>query len=153
MKEETSVKFIGSRTINTVDYILFAVAWLATSQLYAQEVSNFGGNLESIPIKSLVYVGVLAFLGGLASTLQKFSNPNIQVYKVWVEIMKDLVISIVAGILAFFLAEQAKSPVMLEASLITVSGWAGSKYLDALAGRLLNRVIPSIDSRGGPTGE
>lgn len=141
----------GFRSI--VDFILFAVAWLATSQLYAQEISNFGGNLQSIPIKSLVYVGVLAFLGGLASTLQKFSNPNVQVYRVWLELMKDLVISLVAGILAFFLAEQAKSPVMLEASLITISGWAGSKYLDAVAGKLLNRVVPSLDNRGDPKGE
>lgn len=134
-----------------VDYILFALAWMSTTQLYAQEVSNFGGNLQTIPVKSLVYVGVLAFLGGLASTLQKFSNPRIRVYRVWVEICKDMVTSVVAGMLAFFLAEQTKSPVMLEATVITVAGWAGSKYLDAVTLRILNKV-PSlnVDNRDTP---
>lgn len=123
-----------------IDYLLLVIAWSATTQLYAQQVT-FGGDLETIPIKSLVYVGVLAFLGGLASTLQKFADPNVVVPHISVELAKDLVLSLVAGAIAFFMAEQTHAPVMVEASAITVAGWAGSKWLDKAAMQILGLKV------------
>lgn len=128
-----------------VDYLLLLIAWSATTQLYAQQIT-FGGDLEAIPLKSLFYVAVLAFLGGLSSTLQKFADPDIVVPRVSVELAKDLVLSLVAGAIAFFLAEQTRTPVMIEASIITVAGWAGSKWLDKAAMQLLGLKLRSDTS-------
>lgn len=130
------------RAKTIVDYLLLLIAWSATTQLYAQQIT-FGGDLEAIPLKSLFYVGVLAFLGGLSSTLQKFADPDIVVPRVSVELAKDLVLSLVAGAIAFFMAEQTHAPVMIEASLITVAGWAGSKWLDKAAMQLLGLKLRS----------
>jgi len=130
------------RAKTIVDYLLLLIAWSATTQLYAQQIT-FGGDLEAIPLKSWFYVGVLAFLGGLSSTLQKFADPDIVIPRVSVELAKDLVLSLVAGAIAFFMAEQTHTPVMIEASLITVAGWAGSKWLDKAAMQLLGLKLRS----------
>jgi hypothetical protein len=124
-----------------IDYWVLFIVWSTTTQLYAQQVT-FGNELESIPLKCLVYIAFLAFLGGIASTLQKFANPDIVVSRPFIEILKDTVISIVAGALAFFTAEQANTPVMVEAAMITAAGWAGSTVLDRASSSLLDKVFP-----------
>lgn len=126
-----------------VDYAVVLIAWGTTTQLYAQQLSQasrvtFGSDLESIPLKSIIYVGLLAFLGGLSSTLQKFANPDVVIPRISIEIAKDLVVSLVAGALAFFLLEQANVPVMIEAASITAAGWAGSSWMDKAASKLLD---------------
>lgn len=135
-----------TKSKTAIDWVLLIIAWSTTTQLYAQQVT-FGGDLESIPLKSFVYVGILAFLGGLSATLQKFANPEIVVDRVFLEISKDLVLSISAGTLAFFLTEQAHTPVMLEAAVITVAGRTGSRWLDRAANSFLDRFFPQTSQK------
>ena len=72
------------------------------SVVYASELT-FAEGIESIPLKAVGYVFGLAILGGMAGTLPKIVNPNIQIRNVWLEMLKDTVASIVAGLIVFFL--------------------------------------------------
>jgi hypothetical protein len=109
--------------------LAYVCIWAYTAQAYAVEVP-FSDGVSRIPLKALGYVALLSMLGGLASTLQKISNPKSKFKNLLLEVVKDLVVSLVAGVVAFALAEQAGMSAMLEAAIITLSGWAGSNYLD-----------------------
>lgn len=101
---------------------------------YAAE-SPFVAGLDAIPPKAIIYVLGLAIIGGAAGTLTKLCKPDTVVRNLPLEIVKDLMASIVAGLLAFFFTSWASAlGFWIMAGSITLAGYGGSKVLDIALG-------------------
>lgn len=88
--------------------------------------------IEAIPVKAFLYVLALSVVGGAAGTLTKLTRPDIVVRNLPLEISKDMMASIVAGMLAFFFSSWWNGiNFWLQAGLVTLAGYGGSKVLDA----------------------
>lgn len=100
--------------------------------------------LESIPIKALGYVLALSIVGGTAGTLTKIARPDLIVRNLPLEITKDMVASIVAGLLAFFGTMWWEGVnFWLQAALVTMAGYGGSRVLDMM---LIDGAMPWFKS-------
>lgn len=96
--------------------------------------------LESIPIKALGYVLALSIIGGTAGTLTKLARPDVIVRNLSLEITKDMLASIVIGMFIFFITMWWEGVnFWLQAAMITMAGYSGSKGLDML---LIEGAIP-----------
>lgn len=110
-------------------YILI-VQWAGWSTAYAAENPLVTG-IEAIPIKAFIYVLALSIIGGTAGTLAKLSRNDIVVRNLPLEIAKDIVASLVAGLLVFFFSSWWESiNFWLQAALVTMAGYGGSRVLD-----------------------
>lgn len=102
----------------------------------------FGAGLMSIAPGSIFIASVLAITGGAAGTLARAKAENrIPTFR---EIGFDSIVSVVAGLVTFFLCEWQAWPAPLQAALITIAGFGGAKILD----RFLARASNEIDNRG-----
>lgn len=118
------------------------------SVVYASELS-FAEGIESVPFKALGYVLGLSVLGGMAGTLPKIVNPAITINNVWLEMLKDTISSIAAGLLIFFFTIWREWPWSLQCLLILLGGAGGTKVLDlALNNGLLPGVAAWLSSKG-----
>jgi uncharacterized membrane protein len=113
-------------------------AWALGSAL-ADEVS-------SLSLSAALICAFLALIGGLASTLQKLADGTEQRGSVRLEILRDMVTSLVAGIATFLALEYFKSDAILEAGAILIAGYGGSRVLS----RYLDRFMQAVD-RGADT--
>jgi hypothetical protein len=134
-------------------WVNILLTWSAVA--YAAE-NPFVAGVDAIPLKAIVYVLALAFVGGLAGTLTKLAKPDVIVRNLPLEISKDMVSSIVSGILAFLFSSYLDNiNFWLQAAFITIAGYGGSKVLDmALADGLtpfLQRVFGKVQKTGGDT--
>lgn len=112
-------------------YAIWAYLLLTWSALAYAADNPLVTGLESIPHKAIAYVLGLAIIGGAAGTLTKLSRPDTVVRNLPLEICKDILASIVAGLLAFFLASWAnRFDFWLIAAMVTMAGYGGSKMLD-----------------------
>lgn len=111
---------------------------------YAAEMS-FAEGVDSVPFKAFGYVIGLAVLGGMAGTLPKIVNPAIQIVNVWLEMLKDIISAIVAGLLIFFFTVWREWAWPLQCLLILLGGAGGTKVVDiALNNGLLPRVAEAF---------
>lgn len=110
------------------------------SVVYASELS-FAEGIESVPFKAIGYVLVLALLGGMAATLPKMLNPAVAIRSIPLEVVKDAVCSIVAGLIVFFTAIWQEWPWALTCLLILLGGAGNAKFIDLL---LNNGFFPRI---------
>lgn len=103
--------------------------WSAVA--YAAENPLVEG-IEAIPLKAMIYVFALSIVGGAAGTLTKLSRPEIIVRNLTLEITKDIMASLVAGMLVFFFTSWWKEDMnfWLQAAAVTMAGYGGSKVLD-----------------------
>lgn len=133
-----------------------SLTWSAMA--YAAEVS-FADGLESIPPKAMACVLVLAIVGGVAGTLAKLARPDVVVRNLSLEIVKDILASVVAGMLAFFFAGWLRSfDFWATAIAITLAGYGGSKVLDVALGEglmpwlrnFMQRVLNTAPPTEGP---
>lgn len=96
--------------------------------------------IESIPIKALGYVLALSIVGGTAGTLTKIARPDVLVRNLPLEITRDMLASIVAGLLVFFVTMWWEGVnFWLQAALVTMAGYGGSKVLDMM---LIDGAMP-----------
>ena len=114
-----------------------AVVW-SCSAIAAQE--TFAHDLTSIPLGAIAVAMSLAFIGGLAFTTQKIAKPDTTVHSVPLEIFKDIVNSLAAGLAAFFLGSWCALPLFAQALLITVAGYGGSRFLEQVLTESFARV-------------
>ncbi|MES2262077.1 MAG: phage holin family protein [Pseudomonadota bacterium] len=125
-------------------------AWLATiwscSAWAAQ--ATFAGDLAAIPPAAFAVSVLLAVIGGAAFTAQKMADPATVVKSVLLEIVKDILASIVAGLLTFFICAWMEFAAVLQAACITIAGYGGSRVLE----RYLGGALRSIDRLGGKEG-
>ena len=119
------------------------------SLAYAAEMT-FAEGVDSVPFKAFGYVIGLAVLGGMAGTLPKIVNPAIQIQNVWLEMLKDTISAIAAGLLIFFFTIWREWPWSLQCLLILLGGAGGTKVLDlALNNGLLPRVAEAFGKTPG----
>lgn len=121
-----------SKQLKYAIWLYLLLNWGAVA--YAAENSMIEG-IESIPAKAIMYVLCLAVVGGAAGTLTKLAKPDTVVRNLPLEIVKDLFASVVAGMLAYFFtnyksAGGASMDFWLQAAIVTIAGYGGSKFLD-----------------------
>jgi len=138
---------------NVIQLRKFVFAWLIvlwSVAAWAAE-STFAKDMASIPLEAIQLTVFLAFIGGLAFTTNKISRPDVIVKNVWLEMAKDILMSLVAGLITFFFTSWVGSPYWLQAGLITISGYGGSKALDKY---LNDALFAWIDkAKPAPTGD
>lgn len=112
-------------------YAIWAYLMLTWSAMAYAAENPFVDGLDSIPQKAIAYVFGLAIIGGAAGTLAKLARPDVVVPNLPLEIVKDIMASLVAGMLAFFVTSWIdKFDFWLTAIAITMAGYGGSKVLD-----------------------
>jgi hypothetical protein len=104
----------------------------------AAYASTFGQSMRAIGWDSFGFVVLFALGGGVVSSLRKAATPGVG--RMHVEVIKDLVASAVAGMLAFFAAAAIGAPDMAIAFAVTIAGYGGSVVLDRFLGRYLRKV-------------
>jgi hypothetical protein len=111
--------------------LLLALTWSAAAYAAASINVVIGRDLANIPMLAYGITIILSSIGGAASTLQKLSRqPDLTRWKL--EVVKDLVSSIVAGLLVFFLCESFDWDSAREAFAITIAGYGNSKLIDLM---------------------
>jgi len=103
---------------------------------------------DTIPLVQYLYALALSFWGGLASTLQRYARADENGNAVLL-IARDVVCSLSAGLLAFYALSHFAVPPMLAAIGVFISGYGGSRALEAAYTALENRGKRAIDSIGG----
>jgi hypothetical protein len=126
------------RTIKHWAVLLF-LTWSATVYAATHGEVAFGRDLASIPVAAFLITAILSGIGGAASTLQRLSSaPDLSRWKL--EVAKDLVCAIVAGLVTFFFCESQAWSSAAEAGAITVAGYGSSKVLDLFLSRFTQQV-------------
>lgn len=97
---------------------------------YAAEENSFVAGMESIPLKAIGLVLFISVVGGSASTLTKIARPDVVVRSLILEIVKDFVCSIAAGLLVFLFTSWWTWNFWGQATMILLAGYGGSKVLD-----------------------
>lgn len=85
-----------------------------------------------------LWVAILSAWGGLASFIQKLRSGKTRAFN-FMELAGEMVISVLAGIITFFLCEYAALDRLLEAALIAVSGHMGTRAIAQLEQYLMRR--------------
>jgi hypothetical protein len=121
-----------------------AWGWLMTFWA-ASAWATFAGDMANIPPAALAVTVLLAIIGGAAFTAQKMADPATVVKSVSLEIIKDILASIVAGLLTFFIGSWLGFTTVLQAACITLAGYGGSRVLE----RYLNTALMRLDRFSG----
>lgn len=111
---------------------------------WAAQVS-FTADLALIPPAAIAVSVLLSIIGGAAFSASKLADPETVVKSVSLEIVKDILASIVAGLLTFFICSWLNFAAVLQAACITIAGYGGSRVLE----RYLNSALLRIDRLGG----
>lgn len=117
-------------------YLLFCWA----SVVYAAEVS-FADGISSLTLNVVGHVFVLSILGGMAGTLPKIVNPQVQLRSIPLEVFKDTICSIVAGLIVFFAAVEMRFSWAWTCLLLLLGGAGGAKFIDLV---LNNGFFPRV---------
>lgn len=128
-----------SLQLKTVFWAYLLIFWSAA--VWAADTEQAKG-LESISLLTILYVFVVAAVGGALTTLNKITNPVIVVKFIWLELLKDVLSSFIAGLLAFFLTSWWSTAIWGQAVFITLAGVGGSRVLDRM---LEGGMFPWID--------
>jgi ABC-type xylose transport system permease subunit len=101
--------------------------------------ATFVGDLRDIPPAAVAISILLAIIGGSAYSAQKVADVNIKIKSVPLEVVKDLLTSIVVGLLIFCLGSYLEWPSVVQAGFITLGGYGGSRVLEPLLGVFMKR--------------
>ena len=121
------------------------VLWCVAA--WAQNRITFGDDLAAIPPLALVLVAVLSVLGGLTSTLRKMHDRSEAVRSFGLLIAKDVLSSLSAGMLTFFITESYNVDSLLQAVAIYAAGFSSARVLNALSQDWLPLILRQ-DRRG-----
>lgn len=114
-----------------------ASAWAATT--------TFATDLASISATAVAVAVALALVGGATATLSKIANPETVINNLWLEVSRDIMSSVVAGLITYFVCAWQAFPALLQAGIITIAGYGGSRVLE----RYLSAGMNRIDRLGG----
>lgn len=104
------------------------ITWTAFA--YASDPKDFVAGIESIPLDAFKYVAGVSFAAGSAATLIKVARPDIVIRNLVLEVIKDLVSSVVAGMLVFFFTSWMGLSMWPQLGLILMAGFGGTRVLD-----------------------
>jgi hypothetical protein len=129
----------------------FVSIWLMVfwSAAAAAAQATFAHDLRDIPPAAVAISVLLAVIGGAAYTAQKLADPAVVVKTVGAEIIKDVLTSVVVGVVVFCLGSYLEWPSVVQAGLITLGGYGGSRVLEPG----LATFIRWISRLGGPAPE
>lgn len=122
-------------------------AWLGTmwaASACAAQVT-FVTDLSAIPVAAVAVASGIALLGGASATLARIASPEVVIRNLPLEICRDILSSLVAGLGTFFLCAWREAPPLLAAVGILVAGYGGSRVVD----RYLAVGLTQIDRLGG----
>jgi hypothetical protein len=113
--------------------------WSVTAYAATHSDVAFGADLASIPVIAYMITVILSGIGGAAFTLQRLSAaPDLSRWKL--EVSKDLVCGVAAGLVTFFFCEAMHWSSTSEAGAITVAGYGSSKVLDLFLNRFTQQA-------------
>ena len=130
-----------SRLVNTL-----SVIWLACWTTLSYAATTFAQDVYGYDWQSLLLAGAAGVLGGVARTILALASNQVEVYDVLRDLVKNLVVALIAGGIAYILVQAWNSlpiwPVPREVRMLIVAsaGWAPVKFnkaLDKLAGDIL----------------
>lgn len=127
----------GYLQLKKVLWLWLGAIWSASAWA-AQE--TFPHDITGIPLGAIAVAMTLALIGGLAYTLQKIAKPEVTVRSVPLEVFKDLINSMVAGLVAFFIGSWFTVPTFAQALLITIAGYGGSRFLEHVLTETFTRI-------------
>lgn len=110
------------------------------SVAYATEIT-FADGINSLTINVIGHVLVLSILGGMAGTLPKIVNPAVTIKSIPLEVFKDTVCSLVAGLIVFFAAVEFKLSWAWTCLGLLLGGAGGAKFIDVV---LNNGFFPRV---------
>lgn len=114
-----------------------ASAWAANA--------SFTSDLASISPTAVAVAIALSLLGGANATLSRIANPDTVIKNLWLEVTRDILSSVVAGLITYFVCAWQAFPALLQAGIITIAGYGGSRVLE----RYLSAGMNRIDRLGG----
>jgi hypothetical protein len=94
--------------------------------------TTFVGDLSSIPPAAVAISLLLSLIGGAAYTASKIASPTVTIKSVPAEIVKDVLTSLVVGFITFCLGSYMEWPAVIQAGLITLAGYGGSRVLEPM---------------------
>jgi hypothetical protein len=97
---------------------------------------------EMIPMVKYLYAIGLSAWGGFAAYLRRLATAT-ETAKWFIVLLRDFVVSTFAGVAMFLLCMQFSVPPLLIAVIVSVSGYGGSKVLDALLDRGIKKIETS----------
>jgi hypothetical protein len=120
----------------------FVSIWLMVfwSAAAAAAQATFAHDLRDIPPAAVAISILLAVIGGAAYTASKLAAVEVQVKSVPLEITKDVLTSVVVGLLVFFAGSYFEWPSVVQAGLITLAGYGGSRVLEPALAVLVKRM-------------
>lgn len=123
-------------------WLLLALSF-SMSAAAAQVV--FVTDLTIIPLRAALVAAGIAIIGGLAATLSKISNPEIKTPHIWLTVLADTSLSLVAGLAAFLACAAWGLDPFKAALAILISGFAPARILE----KFISAGISQISQRAG----
>lgn len=97
---------------------------------YAAESKAVVAGIESIPLESVRWVAGVSFAFGSVATIIKVAKRDIAIKNLPLEIIKDLVSSVAAGVLVFAFTSWIELSMWPQFILIMLAGFGGTQVLD-----------------------
>lgn len=132
MSESRQVKHLRALFIGWLCVFWTAAAWAAQD--------TFISGVHTIPAGAVAIALVLAMVGGAAHTAAKVASPVIVLKSIAAEIVRDVITSIVVGLIVFFAGAWQEWPLWLHCILITLGGYGGSRVLEPALSVFIDRI-------------
>jgi len=107
--------------------------------------ATFVTDLSIIPLGAVMAAVGIALTGGAAATLAKISSTRVKIDNLWIVVLSDMALSLVAGLAAFFGCAAWEITPFKAALAILISGYGNARVLE----RILSAGISQIDRRAG----
>lgn len=128
------------RAILTLKQRLAPTWLLASWDASASAATSFASDLSSIPLDGVVVAITLSLVGGAAGTLQKIASPDVAIKSLPLEIAKDILVSLVAGLVTYSLCAWQEIPLLLQPGCITIAAYGGSRVLERYLSAGISRM-------------
>jgi hypothetical protein len=135
----------ASLQLKRLCFIWLTLFWSGLA--YAAQ-ATFVHDLSDIPPVAVAISCLLSIIGGAAFTAQKIADPGTLVTRPVVTIVRDVLNSIVAGLLVFFLGSYFNWSSVVQAGLITLAGYGGSRLLEPVLSALIARISKFVGGGG-----
>jgi hypothetical protein len=120
---------------------------LSFSMSAAAAQSTFVTDLSVIPLGAVLVAVGISITGGAGATLAKISSTKVKIDNLWVVVLSDMVLSLVAGLAAFFACAAWEIAPFKAALAILIAGYGNARVLE----RILSAGISQISQRTGTT--
>ena len=131
-----------SKQLLKLCWVLLALSF-SMSAMAAQ--ATFVTDLSLIPLGAVMAAVGIAITGGAGATLAKISSTRVKIENLWIVVVSDMALSLVAGLAAFFACAAWEITPFKAALAILIAGYGNARVLE----RILSAGISQIDRRTG----